>query len=632
MSEPGVCLNADCPMSTNEKKDEVKTREVWSRKREYFLSLLGYAVGLSSLWRFPYLCYRNGGGAFLIPYFAGILTCSVPLFFLEASIGQFSSRSALYVWSICPGLKGIGITQVATCFISSLPYNLIIAWSVYYLYQSVLSVLPWTTCNNWWNTPLCVTKLSNSSSITDAYLMNNTEDHQLLNSVWRKPNVTLTASEEFWQYNTLRVSSGVDNFGTVQVHLVLCILVSWALAFLCMIKGVKSVGKVVYVTALLPYVLLTALLVRSCMMPGAGEGILYFLRPDFSRLGNVQVWLEALLQGFFSMSTSFGGLVTMSSYNNFHNNCFRDVMLLTVIGEATSIFCGLVVFSTLGFMAHQAQISISDVVTSGSGLGFIILTEAIAQLPVPQLWAVLFFLMLLTMGIDSAFGILETVIAAIIETCPKYLQQRRVYVTAGVCLLNFGISVPYATQGGVYLFQLLDWYSGSFNLLLISCLECVAINWFYGCERFSKDVEMMIGRRPPWVLKVLSTYFTPVVLFASLTLSLFLYDPPSYGEYIYPEYAKVIGILMAIALALPIPVMFVYQIIKQKGTFRKRLRLATSPSTDWGPLLPEDRERYLQRMHNQPDPLIMQQLSSTGNSHEANENAEDTQGCVSIEA
>ncbi|XP_067650827.1 sodium- and chloride-dependent glycine transporter 2-like [Haliotis asinina] len=632
MSEPDVFLDGHCQTYTNEKCDRVRTREEWSRKREYILSLLGYAVGLGSLWRFPYLCNRNGGGAFLIPYFAGIFTCSVPLFFLEVSIGQFSSRSALHVWSICPLLKGTGITQVVATFTAALPYNLIIAWSVYYLYWSFWSELPWTTCGNRWNTPLCITKLGNNSSVTDAYLTNSTEDHQLLKSAWRKPNVTLTASEEFWQYNTLRVSSGIDNFGTVQVHLVLCILISWVLAFLCMMKGVKSVGKVVYVTALLPYFLLTALLVRSCMMPGAAEGIHYFLHPDFSQLGNVQVWLEALLQGFYSMSTTAGGLITMSSYNSFNNNCFRDLVLLTVVGEASSIFCGLVVFSSLGFMAHQAQIPISEVVSSGSGLGFIIYPEAIAQLPVPQLWAVLFFIMMLTMGIDSMFGMLETVIAGIVETCPKHLQHRRVHVTAGVCLFSFGISISYATEGGVYLFQLLEWYASSFNLLLIACLECVAMNWIYGSERFSDDVEMMMGRRYPWVLKVVSSYFTPVILFASLILSLFLYDPPSYGEYIYPEYAKVIGILMAVAMSLPIPVMLVYQLIKQNGTFLERLRLASSPSTDWGPSRPEDKQRYLQKMHNGPEPLIMQRLDSENNPHEASKSKQHALGCVIAEA
>ncbi|XP_046546543.1 sodium- and chloride-dependent GABA transporter 1-like [Haliotis rubra] len=164
-------------------------------------------------------------------------------------------------------------------------------------------------------------------------------------------------------------------------------------------------------------------------------------------------------------------------------------------------------------MAHRAQIPISEVMSSGSGLGFIIYPEAIAQLPVSQMWAVLFFIMMLTMGMDSLFGTMETMIAAIIEACQTYLQHRRMYVTAGVCLLSFGMSIPYATEGGVYLFQLLDWYASSFNLLLIGCLECVAINWIYGSERFSDDVEMMMGRRSPWLLKVMSSYFTPVILF-----------------------------------------------------------------------------------------------------------------------
>ncbi|XP_048253286.1 sodium- and chloride-dependent glycine transporter 2-like [Haliotis rufescens] len=282
------------------------------------------------------------------------------------------------------------------------------------------------------------------------------------------------------RYGTLRVSSGINNFGSVQVHLLLCNLASWVVVFLCLMKGIRSVGKVVYVTVLVPYILLTMLLIRSCMMPGSGEGILYFLRPDFSRLASVQVWLEALLQGFYSTSVTYGALITMSSYNNFYNRPLKDVVLVTVIGEVSSILCGLVVFSTLGFMAHQAQIPISEVVSSGSGLGFIIYPEAIAQLPVSQLWAVLFFIMLFMMGIDSMFGLTETTTAGLIEACPKYLQQRRMCVTAGVCLVGFVVSIPFVTEGGIYLFQLMEWYASSFSTLLIGCLECVVINWIYG--------------------------------------------------------------------------------------------------------------------------------------------------------
>ncbi|XP_048257297.1 sodium- and chloride-dependent glycine transporter 2-like [Haliotis rufescens] len=607
MAESETFLEDVCRKETREyrKRSSVATREEWTKKREYILSLLGYTVGLGSLWRFPYLCNRNGGGAFLIPYFIGIITCSVPLFLLEITIGQFSSRSAGHVWVLCPLFKGIGISQVLSCVFGSVLYNVIITWSMYYICNSFWAALPWTTCDNWWNTPLCVNRLGNVSSTSETHANTTVVDERLFNSAWRKTNATLTASEEFWQYGTLRVSSGVDSVGSVQVHLLLCNLASWVVVFLCLMKGVKSVGKVVYVTALMPYILLTVLLIRSCMMPGAGEGILFFLRPDFSRLASVQVWLEALLQGFYSTSVTYGGLITMSSYNNFNNRPLKDLVLVTVIGQASSIFCGLVVFSTLGFMAHQAQIPISEVVSSGSGLGFIIYPEAIAQLPVSQLWAVLFFLMLFVMGIDSLFGMTETNIAGIIDACPKQLQQRRSWVTAGVCLASFAVSIPFVTEGGIYLFQLLDWYASSFNALLIGCLECVAINWIYGSKRLSDDIEMMTGRRFPVLLKIMSSYLTPFILFASLICSLFLYDPPSYGEYIYPEYAKVIGIMVAVVMSLPIPITLVVLVVKGKGSLCERLRFASRPSPEWGPLRAEDKEIYLQSMITEHSPQNM---------------------------
>ncbi|XP_071091425.1 sodium- and chloride-dependent glycine transporter 2-like [Haliotis cracherodii] len=609
MAESEIFLDDVCRKEN--RNSSVAAREEWRRKREYILSLLGFTVGLGSLWRFPYLCNKNGGGAFLIPYFIGIITCTVPLFFLEIIISQFSSRSAAHVWVLCPLFKGIGISQVMTASFGSVLYNVIITWSMYYIYTSFWSVLPWTTCDNWWNTPLCVNRHGNVSSINETHANTNVVDDRLLYSAWRKSNVTLTASEEFWQYGTLRVSSGIDNFGSVQVHLLLCNLASWVVVFLCLMKGIRSVGKVVYVTALVPFILLTVLLIRSCMMPGAGEGILYFLRPDFSRLASVQVWLEALLQGFYSTSVTYGGLITMSSYNNFYNRPLKDVVLVTVIGQASSVFCGLVVFSTLGFMAHQAQIPISEVVSSGSGLGFIIYPEAIAQLPVSQLWAVLFFLMLFMMGIDSMFGLTETNISGIIEACPKYLQQRRMCVTAGVCLVGFIVSIPFVTEGGIYLFQLMEWYTSSSNTLLIGCLECVVINWIYGSKRLSNDIEMMTGRRFPVLLKILSSYLTPFILFASLICSLFLYDPPSYGEYIYPEYAKVIGIMVAVVMSLPIPITFVYQVVMGKGSFFERLSLASRPSPEWGPSRVEDREIYLQNPESPPHSILMRMISRT---------------------
>ncbi|XP_067650966.1 sodium- and chloride-dependent glycine transporter 2-like [Haliotis asinina] len=565
-----------------ETRQQGQKREVWTNKREYILTQIGFAVGLGTFWRFPYLCNRNGGGAFLIPYFCGILLCAVPLFFLEVAIGQFSSRSAAHVWDMCPLFKGIGISQAVVCFISSISYNLIIVWTLYYLYQSFWPMLPWTTCNNWWNTALCTDDIGSNTTYNDSNyrLMNDPR----ITAPWRKPNETLTASEEFWQYNAIKVSDGVETLGSVQDHLLLCSAASWAILFLCMMSGVKSVGKVVYVTAVLPYILLTVLLIRSCMMPGSVDGLLYFLRPDFSKLHSVQVWLEALLQSFYSLNTTYGGLITMGSFNPFNNNCIRDVVLVTIISQLSCIFCGFTVFSTLSFMATEAQVPISEVVSSGSGLRFIIYPEAISKLPLSQLWAVLFFLTLLTVGIDSMFGTVECVISGILEASPKRIQSKRALTTLAVCVVSFLLTIPFVTEGGVYLFQLLDWYSSSFNTFLTGFLECVVICWIYGSERFSKDIKTMLGRRPPALLRFLLSYVTPVILFASIIVSLFGYDPPSYGRYLYPEIAKIMGIILAVGFSVPIPVMFVYECLRKKGSLCQRVRLASQPTPDWGPL------------------------------------------------
>ncbi|XP_048253472.1 sodium- and chloride-dependent glycine transporter 2-like [Haliotis rufescens] len=182
------------------------------------------------------------------------------------------------------------------------------------------------------------------------------------------------------------------------------------------------------------------------------------------------------------------------------------------------------------------------------------------------------------------FGTVECVISGILEAFPRGLPQKRVLITLGVCLVSFLLTIPFVTEGGVYLFQLLDWYSSSFNTLLIGCLECVVIYWIYGSEKFGKDIQMMLGRPPPTVLRLLSSYVTPVILCAALIFSLFGYDPPSYGEYLYPESAKTMGILLAVMFSIPIPVMFMYECLRKKGSLSQRVRLASQPTPDWGPL------------------------------------------------
>ncbi|BFZ24502.1 hypothetical protein BsWGS_27541 [Bradybaena similaris] len=137
-------------------------RDSWTGRLDFLLSCIGFAVGLGNIWRFPYLCYKSGGGAFLIPYTFFLITCGLPLFFLEVSYGQFGSLSPISVWRMSPLFRGLGYGMVIISAIVCIYYNVIIAWNFYFLFSSFSGVLPWTLCDQSWNTPHCMV-LRNSS-------------------------------------------------------------------------------------------------------------------------------------------------------------------------------------------------------------------------------------------------------------------------------------------------------------------------------------------------------------------------------------------------------------------------------------------------------------------------------------
>ncbi|GCC25465.1 hypothetical protein chiPu_0003875 [Chiloscyllium punctatum] len=138
-----------------EGEGEPANRETWAKKIDFLLSVVGFAVDLANVWRFPYLCYRNGGGAFLVPYLFFMFIAGMPLFYMELALGQFNREGAAGVWKICPIFKGVGFTVILIAVYVGFYYNVIIAWALYYLYASFTVELPWIHCNNSWNSPNC---------------------------------------------------------------------------------------------------------------------------------------------------------------------------------------------------------------------------------------------------------------------------------------------------------------------------------------------------------------------------------------------------------------------------------------------------------------------------------------------
>ncbi|CAH1773216.1 unnamed protein product [Owenia fusiformis] len=418
-------LEAERPASYNdtgeEEGDENTERGNWTRQLDFVLSCVGYAVGLGNLWRFPYICMLNGGGAFLIPYFTFLIICGIPLFFMELTLGQFSSLSPISVWKMCPLFKGLGWGMVLVSGIVCVYYNVIITWCLYYLIMSFTSKLPWGSCDNSWNTDLCATSTGNKTEFTNMTISNVTDQSSVYSMVTAVTEMTgnftnvtmgnvtevkkMTSAEEYWQYNTLEMTKSMNELGGIRWQLLLCLVLSWVLVFVCLCKGVKSSGKVVYVTATAPYIFLVILLIRGLLLPGAMDGIKFYVTPDFKRLLDYKVWVEACLQIFYSLGPAWGGLITMSSYNKFHNNVYRDAIFVPCVNCGSSFFAGFVIFSVLGFMAKESGLNVKDVVKPGPGLAFSAYPQAITKLPISPLWAVMFFFMLLTLGLDTQASI-----------------------------------------------------------------------------------------------------------------------------------------------------------------------------------------------------------------------------------
>ncbi|XP_003737551.2 sodium-dependent dopamine transporter [Galendromus occidentalis] len=541
----------------NETAMTEEPRETWGKKADFLLSVIGFAVDLSNVWRFPYLCYKYGGGAFLVPYCIMLAVGGIPLFFMELALGQFHRKGAITCWGrLVPLLKGVGYTVVLIALYVDFYYNVIIAWALYYLLASFTTTLPWTSCDNEWNTGNCSVEARGGRGFT-------------------------SPAQEYFKRHLYRLEDGVglDNLGPVQWQNALCLLAVYIICYFSLWKGISTSGKVVWFTALFPYVVLFILLIRGITLPGAYEGIRYYLTPKFSVLKSSEVWVDAATQVFFSLGPGFGVLLAFSSYNKFHNNVLRDAVLTSAINSATSFLAGFVIFSVLGFMAHRANVEIREVATEGPGLVFIVYPEAIAAMPGSTFFSVMFFLMLLTIGLDSSFGGSEAVITGIGDEFPL-LKRYREWFVAGLFSFYYIVGLLSCTSGGIYVVNLLDQFAATYSILIAVFFEAVAVSWIYGIRRFSEDIREMLGKEVGVYWKFCWMFVAPIFILVIVVSSVAGYSGISDQEYKYPWWAEIVGFILAASSVMCIPVTAIYYLIMAEGSFRERLRDLTTPWRD----------------------------------------------------
>ncbi|XP_065059236.1 sodium- and chloride-dependent GABA transporter 1-like isoform X2 [Rhopilema esculentum] len=562
---------------------EAESREAWGSKTEFLLASIGLAVGVGNVWRFPYLAQKHGGGAFLIPYFTMMIIEGIPLFVMEYALGQRMKQSAVRVWNnVHPAFFGVGIGCLMVSFAMCLYYIVIITWCVYYFFISFTSNLPWKieNCPGYPEYSLLkrnhTTWLAKNQSV---YLYKNITD-TIKAKIDNFPDCCVHNPTEFyWYQRGLTVSTSIDTVGDgINWKLFGSLFVGWVITYLCVLKGVKSSGKAVYFTATFPYIIMFILFIRGVTLEGAGDGIKAFFKPEWEKVLEPRAWMDAATQMFYSLSIGFGALIAFSSYMPRKNNCNHDAITVVLANCGTSLFSGIVVFSFLGHRQHVTGTKVTEI-SPGPGLAFMTFCEAFLLMDVSPLWAILFFFMLILLGIDSEFGTLEGAVAPLYDL--KWVTMRKEYFMGIIAIVMFFLELPLVCGNGFYLFQIFDDYSVPLPLLIISLFQVIAIGWVYGTDRLSNDIEYMAGSRPFFFWVLCWKYISPLVMFFVFITSVIQIakEKPTYLVYVgclqkpfsllfpgadnsttrltYPAWGEVLAVVLVLVSVFPLPIYLV---------------------------------------------------------------------------
>jgi len=438
-------------------------RPQWKSRMGFILAALGSAVGLGNIWRFSYLCYKNGGGAFLIPYSIALLVVGIPLMILELGIGhKMRGSSPLSFAKVDRRWEWCGWWAVVCAMYGiMLYYSAVIAWCLRYVFFAF---------NLSWGTD---------------------------------PN-------DFFFNKFLQLSSGPFDLGDIRAPILLALLVVWGLSWFIVFFGVqKGVERANKIFMPLLFLLIFILVIWSVNLEGAAQGLAVYLKPDFSRLTTPQIWIDAFSQIFFTLSLAFGIMIAYASYLPRKADIVKDALIICIGNSAFSFFAGFAVFGTLGYMAHATGKPVSEVVNKSIGLAFVTYPQAISLMPAfAKLFGVLFFASLVIAGLSSAISLVEAFSAAIIDK----FNCSRASVVSVVCITGFLGSIIFTAKSGLYWVDIVDHFITHYGLVVIGILECILIGWIFKASKLREHINHTSDKilTPLWDISI--KFVIPVVL------------------------------------------------------------------------------------------------------------------------
>ncbi|MBN1326378.1 MAG: sodium-dependent transporter [Candidatus Cloacimonetes bacterium] len=437
-------------------------REHWSSRKAFILAAIGSAIGLGNIWRFPFKCYENGGGAFLVAYLVAMLTAGIPILILELSLGhRFKLAAPLAFAKIKKKFEWIGWWAVLVAFMITTYYAVVMAWGLNYTVFSI----------------------SQSWGVNTA---------------------------DFFYQDFLGLTQGPFELGGVRIPILLSLIIGWILIVGSIWKGAKTVSKVVYLTVFLPWILLIVFVIRGLTLPGSMHGVVFYLQPHFEKLLAPGVWIAAYGQVFYSLSIGFGIMIAYASFLPKDADIVNSSLIIALSDGATAFIGGFAVFGALGYYAQMTGQAVTAVLKGGPGLAFVTYPEIINNLPLPKIFGFLFFLMLLTLAVDSAFSLVEAVASSVRDK----FNWSHAKSNLTVSLVAFFIGVLITTGAGLYWLDIMDKWLEVFGLSAVVLVECIVLSWFFKLEKLRKYCnaysEVKVG---VWWTAIIK-YFVPLIISA----------------------------------------------------------------------------------------------------------------------
>jgi len=457
-------------------------RAQWSTRSGFLFAAIGSAIGLGNIWRFSYMCYENGGGAFLVPYFLALITVGIPLLILEYGIGKRMRGSAPMTFAkINKKWEWLGWWAVIfIMFGIVLYYAVIISWCLNFLFFS-------------------------------------------FNLSWKaNPN-------KFFFQEFLNLTDGPFQIGNIRTPILFGLAIVWFLNWLIVFFGVeKGVERANRIFIPLLIVLTVILTIWSLSLPGARSGIVQYLKPDFTYLQNSKVWIDAFSQIFFTLSLGFGIMITYASYLPRKADITQNAFITSIANCLYSFIAGFAVFGTLGYMSHSTGKPFNEVVQQSIGLAFVAYPQAISLLPAfARIFGVVFFSTLVVAGLSSSISIVETFSSSIID---KFHLKRKTVVTF-VAITGFLGGIIFTTGGGLFWLDIVDHFLTHYGLVVVGLLECILIVRIYKVDKLKEYIDKISLMRLGAWWNICIKYLTPLILSIVLINDLIKEVTVPYGGY-----------------------------------------------------------------------------------------------------